>query len=658
MDDEVPTETVGWVKEMWKRGSHALTHARREYALNGAFFEGEQWTVFNNTQGSVATLPREPGDERARLVENRIEPNLIVNLAKLSRRTLSFEVPPSASDDGAITAARLAENALEHSRIEDGWERVRIAELMAVMLGATAAVVVEWDPNRGAELGIDPETQQVVQEGNASLKALSIDEFTLEPGSRDPRDARWFIMATAIPVEQARDHYNLDWTPDKDANPASGPLAKRLMADRGYTATTKLCTVYTLYWRPCREKPQGQYAVVINDKVVLDQAWPFKFKNPNRLNIRVFRQQQIDGRWTGKTMVSTARPPQVLYNYGLSIVAEHLKMAGNARLAIPDNSGVSVDDLSDNAGEPIFYDGVSSSAPHWIQSPEIPRWVREFVQERKAAVDDAMAVHDISRGEAPGDRNSGTALSVLAEQDETPLGLMAHDQAEGWSEIASMVLEMWASNVHEWRTASVTITGTNVPVTTEWTGRHLRNQTKAIVPLDSTQPFSRAAMSAWLTEMAGTFPQMIPQDPAVLARILELPQQSQMLEAANADVAECQRENALMLAGEIPSLGDDPFPMPWQEHAVHIAEHQRLRKSSAYVYAPSQVRQIIDSHIKAHEAMAFEETQQQIEREAAMPGLSAVPQANEPPGSEVPIDAVEQVAPTPQPGSPMQGAAA
>ena len=43
-------------------------------------------------------------------------------------------------------------------------------------------------------------------------------------------------------------------------------------------------------------------------------------------------------------------------------------------------------------------------------------------------------------GEAPGDRNSGLALSILAEKDETPLGPMAMNQQRGWQSIAEMVL--------------------------------------------------------------------------------------------------------------------------------------------------------------------------------------------------------------------------
>lgn len=636
---------AGWIREQWDRGDLALSKERRDYWLNYAFFEGEQWVYFHSNSREVAEFPRSRDDDRVRATVNVLQPNLVTNIAKLTKSPLSFEVPANASDDASLTGARLGAHLLQSEHDEAGWERVRLDAIVNSFFGGTSAVVVEWDPKAGEKLGYDDETEQDVHCGNTQLSALAITEFTLEPGTRDQRDARWFIMAKTMTPEQAREHYGLDDAPDADTQMATGPLMRKLWNDRGFPTNVALVTAYTYYERPSARNAKGRYVVVIGDKAVVDEPWPFPCKD--RLNLYVFRQQQLPKRWTGGTLMNDARPLQVLYNHACSMLSEHMKLAGNARLAIPDNSGVNGDDLSDEPGQWFYYDGMSSTPPRYLDPPNLPRWLVEHKNTLREQIDDIMSVHDVSRGQAPGDRNSGLALSVLAEKDETPLGLMAHDQAEGWSFIGSFCLKLWADKVKEFREASVQ-TPVGVPVVRKWTGRHLAGQTRATVPLDSTQPKSRAATQAWIIQIAQTFPGVIPQNPVLLSRLLDLPNQSMFTEAMDADVAQAESENHLMSVGIVPGLDEKPYPMPWDDHAKHIAEHNRFRKSGAYINAPTDVRKIVDDHIQAHENLASEETLQQRNLNQTLPGMAAVPQANEPAGSAVPADYMERVQKSPE----------
>jgi hypothetical protein len=640
MADEPGQGIAGWVRSEWEKGDLALSQERRDFWLNYAFIEGEQWVYWHPQSREVAEFPRGRGDDRVRLVANRMQPNLVTLLAKLSKQNLSFEVLPSAADDAELTASRLGEHLLECHRVDQGWESLRRDNLFNVFLGATAAIAVEWDPNCGEQLGVNPETNEPIGEGNIALSALAITEFTLEPGTRNPRDSRWVIIASALPPEQVREKYRMDHAPEADTTLASGPLQRRLWNERGFPSNVELSTVFTYYRRPTH-KDRGRHVVVCGQEVLHDGPWPFPFKN---LNVHVFRQQQLPKRWTGHTMLTDARPLQVAYNAAISNLSEHMKLAGNARLAIPDTSGIEDEDLSDTPGEIVRYDGSASAPPAYIAPPNLPRWLIDHTNRLEDKLDDVMCVHDISRGQAPGDRNSGLALSVLAEKDETPLGMMAHDQAEGWGQVASQVLELWEANVPEQRTARVQ-NETGIPYVTNWTGRQLRGQTRATVPLDAVLPHSRVALQAWIMSIGEKFPQAMPQNPAVLARMMDLPSSAMFGEMADADVAQAISENHLMSVGIVPALeDDDPFPQEYDNHAVHIAEHNRLRKSRAYIYAPPEVRRIVDAHIVAHEQLARDQAIDQAELNAARPGAGALPQANEPAGSAVPPDFMERQA--------------
>lgn len=641
MENDAPAgDIAAWVKQQWLRGDLALGRERRDYWLNLAFFEGEQWVFWHDTSREVVEFPRARNDDRVRLTVNKVAPGLIGNLSKLTKRELGFEVNPSSADDATLASARLAEHVLGALHHDDMWERIRLDVLLNAYFGGTAAVAVEWDASAGEEFGVEAETGRIINEGGIKLSALAVTEFTLEPGSRSLDDARWWIMAKTMTPEQAKEHYRLEVLPPADTQGVAGPLQKRLVNMRGHSTNIDLVTVYTFYERP-GPGGKGRHAVVIGDAAVADGPWRFPFK---QLNLYAFRQMQVPKRWHGNTILNDVRPLQVAFNHACSMLSEHMKKAGTARLAIPDNAGVRGEDLSDDPGEFLYYDGMSSQPPGYIAPAQLPRWLIDHTNRLEEKIDDAMAYHDISRGQAPGDRNSGLALSVLAEKDETPLGVFARDQSDGWARIASQVLQILAENVVEQRTATIVMPVSNLPVQRLWTGRMLRGQTRVRVPLESTMPYSRAAFQAWFLEVAQRFPQLMPQNPATLARMFEIPGASMMTDLIEADVAQAEFENELMLAGIVPALDDRPFPMPFDDHAKHIAEHNRLRKTRAYMYAPADVRALVDSHIQAHEQLALQEAVAQRELNMTLSGAAALPQANEPVGSAVPADYAERMA--------------
>lgn len=634
-------DPAGYLKHLWGRADAVLSWQRRNFWLNYSFFEGEQWVVWNDVSRQVVEFPRRNDDDRVRLTSNRIQPNLVNLLAKFAKRELGFEVPADAADDAAISGARLGEHILEACYHEQGWARVRVDAMLNAFLGGTSGVCIEWDPSAGEELAYDPETGKVTGTGDLRLSALNIAEFSLEPGTDSWRNSRYWLRAAVAPPKQVQERYNLDEEPPADASAAAGPLQRKLWTQRGFTVNVPMSTVYTFYERPNKQNRQGRWLVTCADKVLLDRPWPFPWTD--RLNVYPFRQTPLPSKWFGHTVVTDVVPLQAAYNHFLSLMQEHLKHAANARLAIPDTSNVDVEDLSDIPGEAFYYDGMSSTQPHWLSPPSIDRWIIDHGNRLEQKIDDLMYVHDISRGEAPGDRNSGLALSVLADKDETPLAVMATDQASGWSEIASMGLKLYEKKAIEPREA-VVITDSGVPVQRRWTGLHLRGQTRVVVPLENVLPHSRAANQAWVMDILQKAPGTIPPNPALLARLLEMPNASDFDELVDIDVVEAERENALMASGEIPWCGDRPFPMPFDNHAVHIAEHNRMRKSPAYINADPDVRRIVDAHVKAHEMLNLVQVQGQRDTNQVLPGGGALPQADEPPGSMVPPDYAERKA--------------
>src|SRR5581483_9881773 len=229
----------------------------------------------------------------------------------------------------------------------------------------------------------------------------------------------------------------------------------------------------------------GRVATVVGDTIVADDPWPFPFKDRN--NVVAIREIFVKERWTGDTILSTAVPVQTALNASWSSQIEHMKLAGNARLAVQEGSTTEDDDYSDTPGEIIHYTG--NNPPGYVSPPQMPAWWVQQPGMLKAEIEDMLGVHDTTRGEAPDQVDSGIGLMVLGENDETPLGQLAVESAQAWGRMASMVLAIYQAKVTETRTARIATPGTP-PEAVRWTGRDLAGQIQAIVPVDAILPRS------------------------------------------------------------------------------------------------------------------------------------------------------------------------
>lgn len=645
----------------WKASSAELMKQRRDFWQNVSMFYGDQWIYWDPRRNLLQSLPQawSPlGRGRARTVTNKIRPGIMSLLGRMLRNDLEFDVPPTDSADDVVGAAMLAEDILSAAHQDQDWRSIRYRENFAKFMGGTSAICVEWDGAAGKTLAVDAQTKKVTGTGETVLTSMSINEFGIQPGVRDARHANWWIQALAFAPDVVKAQFNLDWLPQADASVLMSPLQQRLLEHMGQArGTERLTMVLTEYERPNPAFPAGRYTVVVNGITVHStEKWPFPDKD--RLNLFVFHQQQVDNTWVGTTLMNDAVPIQVSYNFMRSIIAEHSKKVGNARLMAPTGS-FEEEDLTDDPGSVLYFSpDLGGSIPQYLRPPDLPRWLANEAGQLAAELDDVMFVHDVSRGEAGFDRASGQALALLAEKDDSPLGLMAFEESQRWAEIGQFVLRLYETKVTESRTVQVQprVGQPGMVRPSKWNGKAIKGQTRCIVPLETTLPVSQAAQQAFARDM---WDRGILKDPIVFARLLRIPQR-ELLSIIDADVAKAQRENVRMM------LGEAPLAAQFDDHAKHIAEHNRFRKSDSYTFADAKTREIVDNHIKMHGQLAAEQLGAQTNRAQINPALAALPQPDEPPGSMVPPDFAEQQAGLAQvqastaaqnaPGGPQPGA--
>lgn len=641
-------ETAGGVRTKYLDATSKFRAEQLAYCVNRSFLAGEQWVYMDTSRNTINTLPRDPS--RVRVTLNRLWPASRGILARVLSRPLAFEVQPQDSDDATVRGAQTARSVVRDLAREHGWETLREQTAWNTWLGGTGVLSIDWDPKGGRSLGQLPLSGEPFGTGDVSASALSILECCWEPGIRDAEKGYWWVRAQALPPAEVQMTYGLDTCPQADAVANGTPLTQRLVRTDRQNLAPELTLVLTVYVRPSKLVPQGLVATVVGDKFVDGpKPWPFPWKD--RLNLVVFRETKVSGRATGDTVFSAAVPVQTAFNASWSNIIEHLKLAGNARLMVPDASLDGIEDLSDLPGEIVPYNS-ASGAPAYLSPPQLPQYILDQPTQLAAQMDDILGLHDVSRGTAPKNIESGVGLGILVEQDATPLGSLTKEIAAGFERFGSLALELYANKVRDTRKARIQIPG-QVPETVQWTGAALAGQTRVVIPPDSVTPRSRAAQMAMAERLAtlGAFGPPGQLNLQMFSRVADLPDAEDLLEGVDVDSAKAMRENHWL------ALGIVCVPESFDDHRKHIERHNWFRKTTRYEAMPAEMREIVDMHVKAHETMAAEEAGQQVARMRINPALAGIPTASAaelppPPPGAMPDPMGAPAGPPPPPSMP------
>lgn len=623
-DEATGRLSVAWVQECYKKGCDSIRAEVQDYWLNHAFLQNRQWLFWNTASNQLDETLRDP--DRVQVTINRLLPASRSIISKAVSREMRFDVSPTEADDATIRAAHLSEAVLRDTHREHDWEGLREDHLWTMWRGGTGAICVDWDASAGQQVG-ETDAGKRVGTGDTVETVLSIAEFVTEPGARNAERARWWIRSQALPPKDVQAAYGLDAEPAADAMAGASPHQRRLAAASSGTqggSPPNMTLVLTYYERPNPLRPDGAIGTVVGDQFV-DGPRPWYFPWKDRLNLAVGRETRVDARWTGETVLSAARPVQTAFNLAYSAVLEHMKLAGNARLLVPQTGVDLILQMTDEPGELMPYQE-GSEPPKWLSPPQLPAWVIEQPGKLAKELDDILSYHPVSRGEAPANIESGYGLSILSENDATPLGRLVKETALVWGRVARMVLDLFAVKATESRTAKVLVPG-QAPETATWTGKSLMGQTNAEVPSDAVLPRSRAALQAFAEKAMSMG---LVQNFAQFARVAELPGQEDLINAVSPDVGKARRENHIMATGGIA------VPAAWDDDKVHIQELNDFRKSARFAMLSPDIQDVFAIHAQAHETQAAEQMGAQVARGAISPALAAVPNTDGAPGLSLP----------------------
>lgn len=629
------------IDQMWADIDEELRVTRREYALNKAFDRGDQWVRYDSDLAdALIRVPSNADEALVRTTINKFRARRRATHARVIANPLEFQVRASSASDAGLRKKRLGEHVLASLAIEQDWEAIRGRSTKAKLLGAHSAVCWEWDPAaKEPAVAVDPLTGTRLPAGGPKLTGMNINEFGVEPGSRSWTEATWWLRAIGVAPHQVQLRFKLDQEPLPDATTRLSPMGRALTSRKNGARVSKLTNVFVLTRRPAGGLP-GCIVSYVNGKVVEAQDW--YFPDEGNLNLAVFSVDIGDDSWIVDPWWSDLRQPQQMYNEVRTHIREATQRASNNRIAFEEGT-VDPAQFSDAQGEFVEYER-GAKPPAWMEAPNVNRMLTNEVDRLDGELNDVAGSPDVARGVAPGDRNSGAALAILAEKADGPLGPFASDESRQWSRVATGVLRLLHSQMKpDERRVSATYGESGVPLKREWTKADIDPEVVVTVPIESTSPRSEAALRASLVDLHAQFPELFQDmDKPALARLLGLSSARQMLQASNFHDAYATYENEIMLSGEVM------IPDEWNDHGVHIPRHESLRNSPTYDEMSDEGKQVVDDHIATHKAMAAEAmaqamaAQQQAQMQQAPPETQDMGDSEGPEDKQTPQEPQEQ----------------
>jgi hypothetical protein len=290
------------------------------------------------------------------------------------------------------------------------------------------------------------------------------------------------------------------------------------------------------------------------------------------------------------------------------------------------------------------------------------------VQQLQSDFEDISGQHQVSRGESGGGVTAATALSYLAERDDSYLTTVFSSIEAAIEKAAKQSLSLFVQYVDQPRLIkTVGMDGSFDAMVLA--GADIASGTDIRVESGSALPTSKSARQALITDwMKMGF--ISPQDGL---SILDMGMLQKYYSMMKIDENQAQRENLMMkrldeqsiqqfqqqwemgaqqgemdkvVPGQVDAMGQPiPLAVPsviqvhdYDNHAVHIEVHNRFRKSQAFELLPMLVKAEFEKHISMHKSALQQQQMEQMQMQGTMmdSGATAPQDGTQPPMADQP----------------------
>jgi hypothetical protein len=635
-------------KKLYDQAKSARKRFDPVWSMNLAYFEGEQWVAW---AGGRLYRP-DLSQERITLTDNRIQPAVRTEVAKLTKHRPTFICTPRTSGDDDISAAEMAEQILEyqwtHLELQDRfprallWSRTACAGFLKVIwdksLGDGTEVLVgpdgqpiagqdgrpitaDIDPDQLiAQLGLPPGSVKRERVNQGDIRAVVRSPFQIfpDPLAETFADVEWLIEESIVSQDYVEERYGKKIEPDTPANP--GLVQAQLNWSASDAGGYKGVKVFELWRKPCRKYPNG-FTIPWTGREILEEGHePF-----DPMPYVMFSGIDVPGRFWPTSITEQLRDPQTELNKTKSQIAENRNRIGNPTVLASKQAIGDPEEFERQMSQPggvMYYDDTSQNAtPAYLEAPQMPQYVTQEIDRIEASIQEISGQHEVSSAQVPAGVTAASAINLLQEADDTRLGPAITNMEGQLAQLGRKILRLVAKFYDDQRT--IALAGENKGWEIfDFKGAMLRDHTHVDVEAGSTFPRSLAAKQAGMESMLTTSLQNgIPLSQKNLAkyfRAFQIGGLEHLVDDFSLNEQQIDRENRQLTLGQQTPINE------YDDDEAHIEGHQDFQKQFRYQRLAPPLQVMFEAHVDAHRQrladQQFAEQQAQMMPQLAMQG--------------------------------------
>lgn len=603
---KIEEKIVAEITADFKKRQEARRPVELNWRLNMNFVVGNQFAQISS-KGDI----EESGKEyfwQEREVYNHIAPILETRLAKLGRVKAKAQVRPATSDDEDVASASLATKLIDAVCKENDFSsQLALANSWSEITGS-AFFKVTWDAEKGHALDASGE----IKEGDVTITLCPPFEIFPEDIAITDIDKQSSVMhAKVLTTKEVKRIWGKD-VKGGEVNVFSFDNAQ-VGGGFGYTASVPKIvsekredsvTVIEKYEAPTHEYPNGRLIIVAGDTLLYQGDMPYLNGEDGTRGYPFAKQVCIDNltNFFGTSVVERIIPVQRAYNTVKNRKHEFMNRMAVGVMAVEDGS-VDTDSLEEEGlppGKVVVY-RQGSTPPIMLSPTQVPS---EFSREEEKLLNEFVMISGVSEvttySQVPANVASGTAISLLLEQDDTRIALTADSLRESIKRISKQVLRLYRQFAKVPRVKRITGDNGDVEIASFCAG----NIDSEDIVFDTISDIedtlsARRAMVYDLLKLGLFADENGKINASTKARLFEILGFGNWEDGRSND--EIHRKKALKENMELEKK-DVPVDV-YDDHALHIAEHVRMCVSTKCV-SDKAVRDRVANHIAKHTELA------------------------------------------------------
>lgn len=635
--------SVSDLEELYRQAKSARSSLSRTWLHSLAMYSGDQWSAVD---GSGRLYRPKLNKSRITIVDNRIQPCVRTEVAKMTKNRPIWVVTPRTSDDEDVNASRMGDQimryAWEHLHMQGKiakallWSRIcgagflkafwdpTLGDGFSVLMGPDGQPLLDGEqrPMRADQIDHQalskqigaPITPKQINQGDVALDVRSPFQMFCDPLADVFTDCEWVIEESIKSVEDVQRRYGKTLPADTNANPGMVEGGMGLGQNTG-KASYKGVKVREYWAGKSSKHPDGKRMVWAEKQILLEDDHPYDV-----LPYVMFKGIEVPGRlWPG-SIVDQLKGPQMELNKLESQIAENGNRVGNPTIVASKQSVQDPDKFVDSLTIPggvYFYDdtGTPNAVPAIMQAPPLPNYVIQRLEQIESSIQEISGQHEVTSANVPAGVTAASAINLLQEADDTRMGPAIADYEHELGALGRKVLCLIAKYYTDQRT--IRLAGENDAFEIfDFKGSMLNNNTHVEVQAGSAFPQSKAAKMAAEQDIMNFLVQSgNPIHGRQLAQFLRDSQQGaaeKLVEDQTRDETQVNRENTRLMQG-VP-LGINEY----DNDQAHLDGHEDCQKGAKYEQLDPQIQKIFAGHVQAHRDRMAAQQQAQMQLQMHM----------------------------------------